>query len=108
MDKRTSFIDKLGVIGGTLGICVGASLFSFAEVAVLIYLILKSLGQDFIIMWKKIKKIFSFVDSDFKKKDFLHNVVINRQHQIYNGQEVSEENLQNLQKLYVSIHSKKK
>ena len=106
MDKRTSFIDKLGVIGGTLGICVGASLFSFAEVAVLIYIILKSLGQDFIIMWKMMKKFLTFVDSDIKKKAFLHSVVVNRPHQDYNGQEVFEENLKNLQKLYVSIHSR--
>ena len=105
LDRRTSFSDQLGVIGGTLGICVGTSIFSFAEVIVLVYIIIKSLGQDLMTLWKKMKHFLQFVDSKVKKKVPLENVIVIRQHQDYNEQEVFQDNQQILLKLYVSTYS---
>ena len=61
-----SFTDKLGVIGGTLGVCIGTSLLSFAEVMLFIYIVIKSLYQDARQLWKKIKSLLRFSDPDIE------------------------------------------
>ena len=63
LDQRISFNNQLGVIGGTLGICIGTSLLSFAEIVLFLCIVFKSLYQDSKIAWKKIK---SFHISNFK------------------------------------------
>ena len=55
LDQRISFNNQLGVIGGTLGICIGTSLLSFAEIVLFLCIVFKSLYQDSKIAWKKIK-----------------------------------------------------
>ena len=40
LDIRFSFIDKLGIIGGNLALWVGMSVLSFAEVVILIYIVI--------------------------------------------------------------------
>ena len=107
LDRSTSLIDKLGVIGGTLGIFIGASLFSFFEVGVFIYIVVKSLGQDLMTMLKKMKWWVRYVGSDIEKKVPLSNVVVVKQHQNYYGKEVYEGNEHDILKLYVSTYSVK-
>ena len=46
-EKRFSFNDQLGTIGGTLGLFTGISLLSMVEVFVLFYILVKSLIHDF-------------------------------------------------------------
>ena len=46
-EKRFSFNDQLGTIGGTLGLFTGISLLSMVEVFVLFYILVKSLIYDF-------------------------------------------------------------
>merc|ERR1712020_367443 len=40
------FIDKLGTIGGTLGVCAGMSVLSMAEVLVFVYIVLIGIVLD--------------------------------------------------------------
>ena len=100
LDQRTSFIDQLGVIGGTLGICIGTSILSFAEVIVFIYIVLKSICQDAKILWKKIKLFLRFITPDDEN---LQEVVVESNNQSFSGPEGFEENENNLIKLYVGI-----
>ena len=53
-DQRKFFIDKLGVIGGTLGVSAGMSVLSMIEVLVFLYLILNGTFHDVKYLWKKI------------------------------------------------------
>jgi hypothetical protein len=98
LDRRTSFIDKLGVIGGTLGICIGTSILSFAEVAVFVYIVLKSLYEDLKIMCEKVKSFLRFTTPDVEK---LNEIVIISKNQSCIEQDEFEENDQDLEKLYV-------
>ena len=55
LDQRKFFIDKLGTIGGTLGVCAGMSVLSMVEVFVFIYIVFTGLFIDILELWKKIK-----------------------------------------------------
>ena len=99
LDQRTSFNDKLGVIGSTLAICIGTSILSFAEVIMFIYIVLKSLCQDMKRMWSKMKLFLRFTAPDIEK---LEEVVVVSKDQSSIGPDGFEEDQQNLKKLYVS------
>ena len=58
-DQRKFFIDKLGTIGGTLGVSAGMSVISMIEVVVLVYIILNGIFHDIIYLWRK---FLSFVN----------------------------------------------
>ena len=46
LDRSTSFIDQLGIIGGNLGICVGMSVLGMFEAITFIYIVFSSIIQD--------------------------------------------------------------
>ena len=103
LDKRTSFIDQLSLIGGTLGIYVGISVISMFEVMILILIILKSVAQDLNIFQNKILTFLRSAKMD-KKKISLIDVEVCRINEAkkfedFNGAEKDQDELK---KLYVS------
>ena len=100
LDQRTSFIDQLGVIGGTLGICIGTSILSFAEVVVFVHIVVIGLCQDLIRTWKKIKWFLRFTSPNAEK---LSEVLVVDKTQSCIWQDEFEEDQQDLKHLYVSI-----
>ena len=73
LDQRISFNNQLGVIGGTLGICIGTSLLSFAEIVLFLCIVFKSLYQDSKIAWKKIKSFLRSTPSDVENQSQIIN-----------------------------------
>ena len=99
-DQRKFFIDKLGVIGGTLGVSAGMSVLSMIEVLVLVYLVINGIFLDIVFLWKK---VISYLKG---KRKSSHKVTVDLEANPFyrNTCEVDEleEDQQQLQKLYVS------
>ena len=95
-DQRKFFIDKLGTIGGTLGVSAGMSVLSMAEVVVFVYILLMGIVLDTRQLWKKIVLYRRKTVHVAKKKSvpLNHMVKVNLE-DILEGQ-------QEIQKLYVS------
>ena len=104
LDKRVSWIDQLGIIGGNLGLCVGMSVLGMVEATIFIYLVLKSLIQDVNTLRKM---VISFLK--FKRPivfDPLDNVKACRSRTDHNLDEHDDiEETTMILKLYVSINT---
>ena len=95
-DQRKFFIDKLGTIGGTLGVAAGMSVLSMAEVVVFVYILLMGIVLDTKQLWKKIVLYRRKTAHVAKKKSVpLNHMVKVDLENILEGQ-------QEIQKLYVS------
>ena len=104
LDKRVSFNDQLGIIGGNLGLCVGMSVLGMVEATIFIYLVLKSLIQDgntlrkMVISFLKFRRPIVF--------DPLDNVKACRSRTDHNLDEHDDiEETTMILKLYVSINT---
>ena len=104
-DQRKFFIDKLGTIGGTLGVSAGMSVISMIEVVVLLYLILDGILHDVIDSIATFRgKIVSFLNG---------STTIGTSTSALKTKSPNEENIedydfeedeQEIQKIYVSIN----
>ena len=95
-DQRKFFIDKLGTIGGTLGVSAGMSVLSMAEVVVFVYILLMGIVLDTKQLWKKVVSYRRKTVHVAKKKSVpLNHMVKVDLEDILEGQ-------QEIQKLYVS------
>ena len=107
LDKRTSFIDQLSLIGGTLGIYVGISVISMFEVMILILIILISIAQDLNIFQNRILTFLRSAKMDKKKISLIdvEDCRINKPKKFedFNGAGKDQDDLK---KLYVSEVSK--
>ena len=95
LDQRKFFIDKLGTIGGTLGVCAGMSVLSMVEVFVFIYIVLAGLFIDMLQLWKKIKS-YIITKTLHKEKSASSSKIVEVHF------EDVEENKQDVINLYVS------
>ena len=104
LDKRVYFIDQLGVIGGNLGLCVGMSVLGMCEAVMCLCIIILSIGQDIRRLWKKRSLFSRFKAPETDENPSLDMVVVSscRNAQSYSDYNGSQENLQELTKLYVS------
>ena len=66
-DQRKFFIDKLGTIGGTLGVCAGMSVLSMVEVGVFVYIVLLGMALDMRHLWKRLISYKKKVSTTEKK-----------------------------------------
>ena len=100
-DQRKFFIDKLGIIGGTLGVSAGMSVLSMIEVIVFVYIILNGIFHDIWWLWKKMlsyskgEKIIKKASSDPKTKSLIKKDV---------DKDELEEDQQEILKIYVSTN----
>ena len=99
-DQRKFFIDKLGTIGGTLGVCAGFSVLSMIEALVFFYIVIIGIMMDMRDLWRKMishpKKVAPVTK---KKSDSLKNIV-----EFYHDD--IEKGKQEIKKLYVSNYVK--
>ena len=104
-DQRKFFIDKLGTIGGTLGVCAGMSVISMIEVVVLVYLILDGIFLDILgkilTFWRK---IHSFLDGKNTIEPSTSDPNIKPLSEENNEDNDSEDEEQEIQNIYVSIN----
>ena len=94
-DQRKFFIDKLGTIGGTLGVCAGMSVLSMVEVGVFVYIVLLGVVLDMTHLWKRLvsyKKKASTTEKTSGSPNHATNLF---------SQDFKEDQ-QEVQKLYVS------
>ena len=102
VDRRTSIDDQIGVIGGTLGICIGTSILSFGEIILCIYIIFKGIGQDAKTLWIKMKRFIQILFFDDCDEAQIKRVVAVSTNQICIDQDELSENKDDIEKLYVS------
>ena len=80
-DQRKFFIDKLGTIGGTLGVCAGMSVLSMVEVGVFVYIVLLGMALDMRHLWKRLITYKKKVSTTEKKSKIPnHESVNSKQH----------------------------
>ena len=104
-DQRKFFIDKLGTIGGTLGVSAGMSVISMIEVVVLLYLILDGIFHDIIDNIATFRrKIVSFLNGSttIRPSTSAWNTKPPNEANIEDND--FEEDEQEIQKIYVSIN----
>ena len=102
-DKRASFIDQLGTIGGTLGVCAGMSVLSMIEVLVFVYIVLVGAMYDL----KQLKQIAISYLGFVNKKNSLHQMEKcsnPNEHQKFDENDIFDKNQQDLKELYVSAN----
>ena len=102
-EKRFSFFDQLGTIGGTLGLFTGMSLLSIADVLLFSYTVIKSIMKDFVQMFSTSDSQGKSVSSKNNEKDPIHGLCMDccNKKKIYHNEE-------HIQNLYVSswkLHS---
>ena len=98
MDRSTSFIDQLGIIGGNLGLCVGMSVLGMFEAITFILIVFKSSVQDIRTIWRKALSLFTFKPQKSDKENDLESVIVCNGQRIDNNNEKCQEELK---KLYV-------
>ena len=106
-DQRKFFIDKLGTIGGTLGVSAGMSVISMIEVVMLLYLILDGIFHDIINNIASFKrKIVSFLNgaSTLEPSTSARYTKPSNKDIIENNDLVEDEH--EIEKIYVSINPK--
>ena len=96
-EKRFSFFDQLGTIGGTLGLFTGMSLLSIADVLLFSYTVIKSIMKDFVQMFSTSDSQDKSVSSKNNEKDPIHGLSMDccNKKKIYHNEE-------HIQNLYVS------
>ena len=94
-DQRKFFIDKLGTIGGTLGVCAGMSVLSMAEVIVFVYIVLSGIVLDIRQLCKVMVSYLKTAPATTKKSASSNHEKICYDHDIVEGQK-------EIQKIYVS------
>ena len=105
-DQRSFFIDKLGIIGGTLAIWTGMSVLSMVEVAVFLYIVIIGIALDVIALWKKVLSVFGLSAPKTNKKrspidvEMYQNVILEKTQNGLNHDFEEEEQL--IQRQYVS------
>ena len=105
LDRSTSFIDQLRIIGGNLGLCVGMSVVGMFEAMTFIFIVVKSSVYDIRTLWRK---FLSYFGPNVPKisQELAHKriVVCNGQGFKDNNEDNGfEESQKNLKKLYVMI-----
>ena len=100
-DQNKFFIDKLGTIGGTLGVSAGMSVISMFEVLVFFYLILNGIFHDLRYVWKK---MLSYLDGNTARQEVTSDLEANFEHKIDVYADDVEDDEQQIHKIYVSIN----
>ena len=103
LDRSTSFIDQLGIIGGNLGLCVGMSVLGMFEAMTFVLIVVKSSIEDIKTMWRTILSYFGFNVPEISQEFSLKRVVVcNGQVFTNNNEDIGfEERQKDLKKLYV-------
>ena len=95
-DQRKFFIDKLGTIGGTLGVSAGMSVISMIEVVVFVYIILSGIFYDIIYLWRK---VLSFLNGQSMNENKTASTISKE-----NVKENNSDDDQQIKKIYVSLN----
>ena len=95
-DQRKFFIDKLGTIGGTLGVCAGMSVISMIEVVVFVYIILSGIFYDIIYLWRK---VLSFLNGQSMNENKTASTISKE-----NVKENNSDDDEQIKKIYVSLN----
>ena len=106
MDRSTSFIDQLGIIGGNLGLCVGMSVLGMFEAMTFVLIVVKSSIEDIRAMWRTILSYFGFNVPDTTQEDTPKKLVVFKGAGVQNINEDNgyEESQEDLKKLYVRTY----
>ena len=96
-----SFIDQLGIIGGTLGVAAGMSVLSMVEVVVFVYIILDGIYHDI----RNLKKtVLSYLKG---KEENSENMTCDANAKSLNKKHIGidefEEDQHEIKRIYVSI-----
>ena len=76
LDRSTSFIDQLGIIGGNLGLCVGMSVLGMFEAMTFILIVFKSSLQDIRTIWRKFLSHFGFHNLEISQENALETIKV--------------------------------
>ena len=102
-DQRKFFIDKLGTIGGTLGVSAGMSVISMIEVVVLVYVILNGIFHDTIYLWRMFLSFVNGPKNDNEITLDLEAKIINNEYVTLSKSNDNDDD-ENIEKIYVSIN----
>ena len=103
LEKRLSFYDQLGIIGGNLAICVGMSLMSIFELVLFIYIVFKSATHDLNGLRKRMMSFLRLQVFRSKKKASFEGVIVcNYKRDKKQSEHHGFEETQNIRNIYVS------